>query len=99
MRRLLLGAVVAAALVAPQLAGAALVVARESGAPPTDLVQTGVLLLTLCVAFLAAAFVTGRLLPASRSGCREEAAAWLAAAGWFLLQWFLFETFFRRVQV
>jgi hypothetical protein len=87
--RRLLWLLVAVGLVASPLAAAASLAAHASGIPPPDAVELGLMLLAMCAAFLAAAYVTGRVMPASWSGCREEAVTWVAAVGWMLLQWLL----------
>ena len=90
-RRLLLRALVGVALVAPLLAGAGLAAARASGITPHEFLVACVLPLSLCAAFLASAFVIGQVLPDSWSGCREESVTLLAAFGWLLVQWLLFD--------
>jgi hypothetical protein len=88
-RRRLLWVLVSAALVASPLAGAGCLAARASGITLSDPVELGVQLLALSAAFLAGAFVIGRVLPASWSQRGQEAIAWLAAVGWMVFQWLL----------
>lgn len=90
----LMWVLVAAALVASPLVGAGRLAARANGITLPEPVELGVELLALCAAFGAAAFVIGRVLPASWSESRQQTTAWLAAAGWMLFQWFLSAPFF-----
>src|SRR5271165_3971892 len=88
-RHRLMCVLLAVALVASPLTAAGSLAARACGIILPHLVELGLQILSLSVALVAAAIVTLRLLPASRSGCREEAVAILAATCWALLQWLL----------
>jgi hypothetical protein len=93
-RRLLLGTLVAVALVAPPLTGAGFKAAQASGIIPAGSDPVCVLLPALIAAFLSSTFVAGQRIPDSWSVGSQESVALLAATGWLVFQWLLFELFF-----